>query len=116
MLRGTVVILAAAGRSSGVTTAITYEFRGAISMCEKSARTRSNPRASQTFGINGTRMTAIWAGMWVKAIVSIIPILSANHAEARIEKADTRLVQKKMRPVVAIERSNLSYRYSASSA
>lgn len=110
MLRGTIVILAAAGRSSGVTTAITYEFRGAISMCEKSARTRSNPRASQTFGINGTRMTAIWAGTWVKTIVSIIPMRSASQADARIEKAESRLVQKKIRPVVVTDRSNLSYR------
>ena len=45
-LRGTLVTLAAAGRSSGVTTAITYEVRAGTSICDSAARHSRHATAS----------------------------------------------------------------------
>ena len=45
-LRGTAVKLAAAARSTGVTTVMTKALRVGTSICESSARTNSNPTAS----------------------------------------------------------------------
>src|SRR3954453_21404960 len=49
-LRGTAVTLAAAGRSSGVTTAMTYEERVGTSICDSRLRRISNANAIQTVG------------------------------------------------------------------
>ena len=42
-LRGTLVTLAAAARSSGSTTAITYDVRAGTSICDSSARAGGTP-------------------------------------------------------------------------
>ena len=48
-LRGTAVTLAAAGRSGGVTTAITYDVRVGTSICESAERTSNRPSTTRRF-------------------------------------------------------------------
>jgi len=55
-LRGTEVMLAAAGRSAGGTIAITYDVRVGTSICESALRARSSAIAQPSVGMNGTRM------------------------------------------------------------
>src|SRR6266404_8031126 len=54
MLRGGAVMLAAAGRSGGVTTAITYDVRAGTSICERVLRISSNAIAIPSVGAKGT--------------------------------------------------------------
>src|SRR2546428_12882613 len=72
-LRGTLVMLAAAARSSGVTTPITNACRAGTSICEKSERTRSRLTASQASGANAARISMRLAGRWVNTMVRIKP-------------------------------------------
>ena len=101
--RGTLVTLAAAGRSSGVTTAITYEVRAGTSIADIVLRNMSIAIASGRDGMNGVSIRKILAGMWVYAIVLIRPTFFANHGAASWEKAESNPVQKKIVPVVATE-------------
>src|SRR4029079_18322972 len=57
-LRGTAVIEAAAGRSAGVTTAITYELRVGTSICDSALRISNSAIAQPAEGMNGTRISS----------------------------------------------------------
>src|ERR671916_2584622 len=88
-LLGTAVTLAAAGRSAGETTAITYELRTGTSICDKALRSSSSATAHSTFGMNGVSMSKTLAGRWVKTAVSRSPIRRAIGTATRAEKADS---------------------------
>src|SRR3954469_19740820 len=72
-LRGTDVMLAAAGRSSGETIAITYELRVGTSICERALRTNNSASAHSRLGTNGTSTRQRLAGMCVNTIVLTRP-------------------------------------------
>src|SRR6266852_4326731 len=72
-LRGTVVTLAAAARSAGGTTAMTYELRVGTSICERALRASSSTIANGRFGMNGTSSSSTLDGRWVKTIVFTRP-------------------------------------------
>src|SRR5271166_6132205 len=55
-LRGTLVTLAAAARSSGGTTAITYDWRAGTSIDDIAARSSRNTIARGAFGISAARI------------------------------------------------------------
>src|SRR4029077_16716979 len=79
-LRGTAVTLAAAVRSAGVTTAITYDVRVGTSICESAERTRSNPSVSVRSGENAAAIRQMLDGIWVNTMVLIRPIRPAIRA------------------------------------
>src|SRR5205823_2564668 len=56
MLRGAEVMPAAAGRSGGVTTAITYDVRAGTSIWQSALRTSRSPIAISSRGAKGTRI------------------------------------------------------------
>src|SRR5512134_2524225 len=95
-LRDTAVTLAAAGRSAGVTTAITYDDRVGTSICDNRLRTSSNPTARPRSSTNGTIIRQTLAGRWVNTMVLIGPIRLAMRAAIRYEIADSRLVARKI--------------------
>src|SRR5260370_889357 len=70
-LLGTAVTLAAAGRSRGVTTAITYEDRVGTSSWESAARTSSSASASQRLGTIAARIRQRLDGACVNTMVLI---------------------------------------------
>src|SRR5436305_11924358 len=72
-LRGTAVTLAAAGRSGGVTTAMTYEVRVGTSICDSADRNSSRPSAMVRFGANGARIRNTLDGMCVNTMVLTRP-------------------------------------------
>src|SRR5437870_10559496 len=74
---GTAVTLAAAGRSSGATTAITYELRVGTSICDNALRASRSAIATGRFGANGTSASSTFDGRWVNTIVLIRPMRSA---------------------------------------
>ena len=82
-LRGTDVTLAAAGRSSGATTAMTYEVRVGTSIWESALRTSNSAIASGRFGAKGTSARHRLAGRCVNTIVLMSPIRSAIQAAAK---------------------------------
>src|SRR3954463_11090858 len=82
-LRGTAVTLAAAARSPGVTTAMTYEVRVGTSICESAARTSSKATAAQRVGANGTSTKQTLAGRWVNTIVFTSPMRSEIQDAAK---------------------------------
>src|ERR1700686_2127541 len=79
-LRGTAVMLAAAGRSGGVTTAITYDVRVGTSICESAERTSSSPSTTRRFVEKAARIRQRLEGMCVKTIVLTRPKLLDNRA------------------------------------
>src|SRR5215475_12122492 len=81
-LRGTAVTLAAAGRSSGVTTAITYDVRVGTSICESAERTSSSASTAARLGTNAATITQTLDGMWVNTIVLTRPKRFASRAAA----------------------------------
>src|SRR5688572_14724600 len=86
-LRGTAVTLAAAARSPGVTTAITYEVRVGTSICESAARARRSTIAIQSVGANGVSRRKRLAGRCVNTIVLTSPMRAEIHAATGYEKA-----------------------------
>src|SRR5260370_8492679 len=79
-LRGTAVTLAAAGRSGGVTTAITYEVRVGTSICESAERTSNRPRTTRRFVENAARIRQRLEGRCVKTMVFTRPKRFASRA------------------------------------
>jgi hypothetical protein len=61
-LRGAAVMLAAAGRSGGVTTAITYNVRAGTSTCERVLRISSSAIAIPSAGAKGTSIKQTFDG------------------------------------------------------
>ena len=94
-LRGTAVIPAAAGRSAGVTTAITYDVRVGTSICESAARMSRSASTADRFGTKAARIRQILDGMCVNTIVFTSPIRFAIRAATRYENALRMLDQKK---------------------
>ena len=56
------VTLAAAGRSAGVTTAITYDVRAGTSICDSADRASRQPTASGAVGMKAARISSPFAG------------------------------------------------------
>src|SRR5258707_3840353 len=79
-LRGTAVTLAAAGRSGGVTTAITYEVRVGTSICESAERTSNSPSTTRRLVENAARIRQRLEGMCVKTMVFTRPKRFASRA------------------------------------
>src|SRR5262249_46500529 len=102
-LRGTLVTLAAAARSSGGTTAITYDCRAGTSMLETHMRKSRHATAAVAFGITPVRAKRKLAGRCVKTIVSMRPIRAASRVETSCENAAHRLATKKIWPAVATD-------------
>src|SRR6476619_4359843 len=79
-LRGTAVTLAAAGRSSGVTTAITYDVRVGTSICESAARISSRASTIARFGTKAATIRHRLEGMCVNTMVFTRPKRLASRA------------------------------------
>src|SRR5690348_13952722 len=82
-LRGTVVMLAAAARSSGGTMAITYELRVGTSICERRLLASSKATAQLNEGMKGIRIKSRFAGRCVNTMVFTKPKRSAIRTAAR---------------------------------
>src|SRR5208282_651908 len=84
-LRGTLVTVAAAARSSGGTTAITYDWRAGTSICEVEARSNSAAIASPGVGIRAATISIAFDGRWLNTIVLIRPKRAASAADTNCE-------------------------------
>src|SRR6187431_1698984 len=93
-LRGTLVTLAAAGRSSGVTTAITYELRAGTSICDRNDLHSRQVTARAAVGMNAVRISRPLAGRWVNTIVRTSPMREAMRTATRAENAERIPAQK----------------------
>ena len=102
-LRGTAVKLAAAGRSSGVTTDMTYALRAGTSICESALRTKRSASATGKVGANAAAMRHRFAGRWVKTMVLIRPMRCASGAAASCDIAVSSPAQKKKAPAAVSE-------------
>src|SRR3954447_16267698 len=87
-LRGTLVTLAAAARSRGETTAITYELRSGASIADSRLRATRHTIARARLGINAAATSSTWAGMWLNTIVRINPSRLATRAATNAENAE----------------------------
>src|SRR5918999_1364086 len=114
-LRGTAVMLAAAARSGGVTTAITYEERGGTSICDSAARANRHASAISSDGATAATIRNTLAGMCVNTIVLTSPIRRAIQAATGNENADSSPDQKKKTPAAVSDRPKRSNSHSASS-
>src|SRR5262249_145487 len=113
--RGTFVTLAAAARSSGGTTAITYDCRAGTSMFETHMRRRRHATAAAAFGITPATMSRRRVGgRCVYPIVSMRPMRAASRDETSCENAAHRLATKKICPAVATDKPNRLYNQSTS--
>src|SRR6266853_1177000 len=79
-VRGTAVTLAAAARSAGVTTAITYDVRVGTSIWDSAERTSSRPSTTRRFVEKAARIRQRLDGMCVKTIVFTRPKLFDSRA------------------------------------
>src|SRR5689334_8757147 len=95
-LRGTAAVLAAAGRSSGVTTAITYDVRVGTSICESNPRANNSAMATGRFGANGSAIKQKFAGKCVKTIVLIKPNRLDSRTAIKNDTAAQRPAQNKI--------------------
>ena len=86
MVRATPVTPAAAERSSGGTTAITYDWRVGTSICEILNRNIKTAMAHGKFGISGTRISNRFDGRWVKTMVLTRPKRVASCAAYKAER------------------------------
>src|SRR5436309_15912885 len=111
--RGPAVTLAAAGRSSGVTTAITYDVRVGTSICDSAARISSSVSTIVRFGATAATMRQRLDGICVNTIVFTRPKRLASHAATGKENAARVLDQKKNTLVAVSERSKRSKSHSA---
>ena len=115
MLRGAAVMLAAAGSSGGVTTAITYDVRAGTSICERVLRISSNVMAIPGVGAKGTNIKQTFDGRCVKTIVFTRPIRRASRAAIGYENADRTPDQKNKEPAAVSDRPKWSNSHRASS-
>ena len=105
--------LAAAGRSAGVTTAITYAVRVGTSICESALRMKSSASATGRLGAHAASTRQTFAGMWVKTIVLSRPMRRATTGAASCEAALSNPAQKKNAPACASDRPKRSSSQSA---
>src|SRR6188508_1219920 len=87
---------AAADRSSGSTTAMTYDWRVGTSIWLSANRANRTATASGRVGMNGMRMSSTFDGRWVKTIVSMRPMRAAMRAADSDETAANRFATKKI--------------------
>src|SRR6266536_2606346 len=85
--RAVLVTAAAAVRSAGGTSAITYAWRVGTSICDSTVRASSNPTAAGRVGASGTAASSRLDGRWVNTIVRSSPTLAASSGAARNEAA-----------------------------
>src|SRR6187431_2507420 len=111
-LRGTDVMLAAAGRSSGVTIAITYELRVGTSICDSALRISSSATTPARLGTNGIATRHRLDGMCVNTIVLTSPKRLAMRTATRYENAVSTPVQKNSVPALATDISKRSNSHS----
>src|SRR5688572_8308677 len=111
-LRGTDVMLAAAGRSCGGTMAMTYDVRVGTSFCDNALRASRHAIAQPSVGMNGTRIRNTLDGRCVNTIVFTKPIRRAIRTATRYENEASTPAQKKMVPATAVESWNLSKSHS----
>src|SRR5437773_7671296 len=102
-LRGTEVMLAAAARSTGTTTAITYELRVGTSICDRALRASKSAITDARLGANGTSKRRMLDGRCVNTIVLTSPIRLAMRVATRYENAENTPVQKKIVPATAVD-------------
>ena len=76
-------MLAAAGRSGGDTTAITYDPRVGTSICDSALRMSSSTITQESCGTNGISNSMTLAGRCVKTIVFTSPIRFAMRTATR---------------------------------
>src|SRR5262245_46794919 len=112
-LRGTAVTLAAAVRSAGVTTAITYDVRVGTSICDSADRRSNKAMTTVRSQENAATMRQMLDGMCVKTIVLISPKRWPRRAAIGYEKAVRTLDQKKNALAAASDRSKRSNSHSA---
>src|SRR5258708_36827095 len=112
-LRGADVTLAAAGRSGGVTTAITYEERVGTSICDSAARTSSKARATSRLGATAARIRQTLDGICVNTIVFTSPMRRDSQAATGNENAARTPDQKKYTPAAASDKPNLLNSHNA---
>src|SRR6266511_3863123 len=85
--RAVLVAAAAAVRSVGGTSAITYAWRVGTSICDSKVRASSSPTAAGRLGASGTTASSRLDGRWVNTIVASSPTLAASRGAARNEAA-----------------------------
>src|SRR5438132_6008261 len=100
---GTAVMLAAAGRSSGVTTAITYEARVGTSICDSALRASNRPMAMARSGAKGMRIRNRFDGRCVNTIVLMSPTRLAIGTATRYEIAEHTPLQNRIVAAVVTE-------------
>src|SRR4051794_6040559 len=114
-LRGTFVTLAAAARSAGDTTAITYELRTGASIVDNKLRATRHAIASGRFGIRAALTNSTCAGRWVNTIVRTSPMRFEIRTARNTENAEQTPVQNSSAPAAVTDRSKRLYSQSASS-
>ena len=98
VVRAMPVTPAAADRSSGSTTAMTYDWRVGTSIWLRLNRSSRTAIASGSVGISGTRISRMFEGRWVKTIVLMRPNRAAIRAADSDDTAARRLAPKKIAP------------------
>ena len=98
VVRATPVTPAAAERSSGSTTAMTYDWRVGTSIWLSVKRNSRTATASGSVGMSGTRISSRFDGMWVKTIVLMSPNRAAIRAADSDDTAASRFAPKKIEP------------------
>src|SRR6516225_6904279 len=78
---GTAVMLAAAGRSDGVTTAITYEVLVGTSICDSPLRASNSAIVVARLGAKGIRINKTLDGRCVKTIVLMSPMRGRDRVQ-----------------------------------
>src|SRR5712692_7084956 len=94
-LRGTAVMLAAAVRSAGVTTAITKDVRVGTSICENAERTSKSARTTVRLEEKAATMRQTLDGICVKTMVLTNPNRLPRRPATGSENAERTLDQKK---------------------
>src|SRR5207247_8163971 len=88
-LRGTLVTLEAAMRSSGGTRDMTYACLAGTSICDIEARRRRKATARGALGTTPAASRKRLAGRWVQTIVGTRPMRAAGLPERNCEGAAT---------------------------
>ncbi len=101
VVRATPVTPAAADRSSGSTTAITYDWRVGTSIWLRLYRSSRTRIASGSVGMIGTRISSTFDGRWVNTIVLMRPNRAAIRAADKDDTAASRFAPKKIAPRTA---------------
>src|SRR3954454_12527834 len=96
VVRAIPVTPAAADRSPGSTTAMTYDWRVGTSIWLRLNRSRSTTIARARFGRRGRRTSRTFDGRWVKTIVLTSPIRAASRDADSDDTAASRFAPKKI--------------------